>query len=200
MKCAAKIIFLLGGLISFDLSAETLTEYESVCKEIGFKPKTENYGDCVLELKKRVGSKNLSQQLKRNSNVSNKEKGDGGADDATCQKYGFEPSTQNYAECRLKIDMVRKQIELQQDQFNTQMELYRKQEADIEDQQSRRFWAGVAGIGFGMMRGSTPVDSYRQSIGLPPAPPAVQNYTITMPNGRTTNCSYMTNTRSMNCF
>lgn len=40
-----------------ELFAEDLSSYEKTCSEIGFKPKTPDYGDCVLELRSRETKK-----------------------------------------------------------------------------------------------------------------------------------------------
>ena len=44
--------------------ADPMDDYKSTCKDIGFKPGTEKFGDCVLELKKKdvqVQTDNASQ-------------------------------------------------------------------------------------------------------------------------------------------
>jgi len=201
MKLAKGLSFVITLLLFVSKAFAGILEHEQTCKDIGFKIKTEKFGECVLELNKREAA-NEAKVLPHRQQIPaiSKTMGDGSYDDVTCQKYGFEPNTQSYAECRLKLDTAKNQIELQQAQFNAQMAAYQKQKEEIEDQQSRRFWAGVAGMGFGMMGGQSPGDSYRQSIGLPPTPPPVQNYTITMPNGRTSTCSYITSARAINCF
>lgn len=47
-----KLILLLLALPLICL-ADDLDEYKSTCKDIGFKPGTEKFGDCVLKLKKK---------------------------------------------------------------------------------------------------------------------------------------------------
>lgn len=44
------LLFLIFPLFSF---ADNLDDYKSTCKDIGFKPGTEKYWDCVLKLKKK---------------------------------------------------------------------------------------------------------------------------------------------------
>ena len=211
MKFATLTLIFLGIFLLNNAKAASIESYEQSCKDMGFKSKTEKFGGCVLELRKRDLANN---QEKRNNSTSNtqkasKYKGDGSPDDVTCQKFGFEPSSTPYSQCRLQLDTAKRQLEAQQAQFNVQQEQYQMQKAeydakvaDYKDRQDRKFWAGVAGMGFGMMEGKTPNDAYRQSLGFPPiapAAPAFQNYSITMPGGRTANCTYTTVTRSMNC-
>ena len=47
-----KLILLLLALPLICL-ADDLDDYKSTCKDIGFKPGTEKFGDCVLKLKKK---------------------------------------------------------------------------------------------------------------------------------------------------
>ena len=47
-----KLILLLFALPLICL-ADDLDDYKSTCKDIGFKPGTEKFGDCVLKLKKK---------------------------------------------------------------------------------------------------------------------------------------------------
>ena len=51
-----KIIMVLMFAFFFNshsVYADELEQYRNICKEIGFKPKTPDYGDCVLELRSR---------------------------------------------------------------------------------------------------------------------------------------------------
>ena len=66
-----KILMLLA-LFNLNLAfADEFEQYGNTCKEIGFKPKTPDYGDCVLELRKR--DLNKAQKQKSNSGGSKKD-------------------------------------------------------------------------------------------------------------------------------
>ncbi len=189
------------------------TRHDKTCRSYGAAVGTQAYVMCRIELAKNEKSLPVVAQLNEadiNSiQGSSKDKGDGSSDDVTCQKFGFKPSSTSYSQCRLQLDTAKRQLEVQQAQFNLQQEQYQSQKAEYDakvarykDQQDTEFWVGIAGMGFGMMEGKTPLDAYRQSLGLPPIAPAVpafENYSITMPGGRTANCTYTTVTRSMNC-
>ena len=58
------ILFLL--LLPSICFADILDDYKSTCKDIGFKPGTEKFGDCVLKLKKKDNQlqSDNSEQLK----------------------------------------------------------------------------------------------------------------------------------------
>ncbi len=48
------ILFLFPILAQADLS-----EYKRTCKDIGYKPKTEDFGSCVLKLKKSMSKEQM---------------------------------------------------------------------------------------------------------------------------------------------
>ena len=183
---------------------------DKTCRSYGAAVGSQAYVICRIELAKNEKFSPGTVQLNEaDTKGSSKDNGDGSVDDATCQKFGFKPSSNPYSQCRLQLDTVQKQLELQLAQLNLQKEEYQKQKDEYDaklaaynDKQDRDFWLGIAGMGFGMMEGKTPLDAYRQSLGLPPiAPtvPAFQNYSITMPGGRSVDCTYTTVTRSMDC-
>jgi hypothetical protein len=63
-----KYLLLTVFLFSTQLFAEDLSSFEKTCTEIGFKPKTPDYGDCVLELR----SRELKKVNKAKSQRANK--------------------------------------------------------------------------------------------------------------------------------
>ena len=96
---------LCGNVYALDTSTE-----EKTCSEIGFKRKTEAFGNCVLELVQRKGGQvnRQSSQTVSQSPLSND------PDDATCRKYGFRAGTNEYAQCRQQIDQARQDSQRQQ--------------------------------------------------------------------------------------
>lgn len=73
MKTKLLIIFLFMPI----LAQANLTEYMKVCEEIGFKPKTEDFGNCVLKLEKKFKNElqsSPSSDLKKDSGMKKKAK------------------------------------------------------------------------------------------------------------------------------
>ena len=132
-------------------------------------------------------------------------KGDGSEDDLLCQKFGFKFSTQPYSECRLKIEIAKKQNEQaeriyaqQKKQFELEQQRYQEEVAAYEKEKERRKGAAMMQFGLALMGGQSPrasenfANAGRSALGLPPiapAQPTFQNFTITSPNGRITNCN-----------
>jgi hypothetical protein len=162
-----------------------LAQYESLCADIGFKAKTEAFGQCVLELvdKNKVSSNPLSQ------------------DEQLCRSYGFKQNTSGFSECKLKLDLAKKQSLELQDRYNREKAEYDRQVAAIEKEKERQRGMRQLELGLRMMGGQRPIDAVNSiGTGMPIAPsrPSPINQTITMPNGRMINCTTLgTNT---NCF
>ena len=62
-----KKIILLLLILPLICLADNLDDYKSTCKDIGFKPGTEKFGDCVLKLKK----KDVQAQVDRKEDPQN---------------------------------------------------------------------------------------------------------------------------------
>ena len=123
--------------------------------------------------------------------------GDGSADDFVCKKYGFRPNTQAYANCRLQIDVAKREMQQQQAQYMAQQQQF---EAAQETARERRQNEFLLGMGLRMMGGQSPAGAYvDQSVGAPmyqPPPPSTRTYSF--PNGRMMTCT--TNGSVTNCF
>jgi hypothetical protein len=181
MKIDKNIIYsiLILSLAPHVAVAMDTSVQEKICIDIGFKPKTEKFGSCVIEL------------ISRNKNEQQVTAGDGTQDDLTCQSYGFKPATVNYSECRMKIDTAKKQIDSENARFNAEMAAYEEQRKKIEAQRRRQQSLKTMQMGLGLMSGDLRLEDIgRSSIGLPPKPrPTMQNQTIIMPGGRIVNCT-----------
>lgn len=196
--------------------AKDLDEYGAECKDIGFKPKTPAYGDCVLELRKRYGGSNSSSTVKNTPSPSvntSGSQGDGSSEDGTCRQYGFNVGTEQYSQCRLQLNLAKRQFEAQQAQYDQQQRQYQEQRSQYESQVAAQEKAKekeknmkLMELGFRMMGGQSVTDASMATAGMQPisprapARPVFENYSITMPGGRTTNCTYNTTMRSMNCM
>jgi hypothetical protein len=144
-----------------------LGKYEEQCADIGFKKKTQAFGECVLELKSRGESAAVNNQ------------GNGAVDHATCIRYGFRTSTSEYAQCRMQIDLARSQAQEQQAQYERQF---------AEQQRAKERARGEAALllGLGMMAGQprAPVMNGFNNFTPPPI-----NRIYNLPGGKFMTCN-----------
>lgn len=122
MKIIYASLLTLLLFITLSSNAKDLDAYGADCKEIGFKPKTPAYGDCVLELKRRDKTQST------NTSVGTV-RGDGTPDDSQCISYGSKPGTESYALCRQKLDQNRKLQADQERRYQEQLQTQQRQEA-----------------------------------------------------------------------
>lgn len=158
------------------------------CAELGFKPKTEKFGSCVLELRKRTQA-TPSDPVHTQQNLVQappivKPKGDGSDDDVTCQRYGFTPQTDNYGQCRMQIDNARREMQVQQARYSEQQKQY---DTEVERQRAlkqQEFWLR---FGNGEKASEAYINTWGNGVKKPSPPPTTQ--IITMPNGRSLSCT-----------
>ena len=128
--------------------------------------------------------------------------GDGSADDLLCKKYGFKPSTQGYASCRMQIDMAKQELQRQRAIYEEQQRQYQAaQEAAQEAARKRRQSDFMIGMGLRMMGGqNASAAAIDQAVGAPMAVPSMPSPTrvYTLPNGTTMTCT--TTGSHTNCF
>lgn len=171
--------FLFANIaFSFDTSNE-----EKTCVDIGFKLKTESFGNCVLELLERNSS----------SNTQSKQAPITSPDDATCRQYGFKLSSSEYASCRLQIDQARQDAQRQQANFQQQQRQYETQLKAQRDQQDRAAWFEIYKEGRGMMSGG----NLNYPAPIPPVAPQ-NNRWYNLPGGKSLYCT--TSGTVTNCF
>ncbi len=164
-----KIIFFVW-LSSGSCHALDLSFFERQCEDIGFKRKTSDFGECVLELRSRSSATEKPKSI---------EQGDGSAEHLTCVKYGFTPGHSDYAQCRLQIDLAKKQAIEQQRLYEAQVSAQKKAR-DRAQAESLLF------MGLGMMSGRPPGSGYGNTQQIQ-APPTTRIYTL--PGGKTMHCS-----------
>ena len=180
--------------------ADGFETYESSCKEIGFKPKTPDFGDCVLELRKRDLSKKTIKVPQTSTSRPS----------STKDTYSA-PAQNNNAEFEAQANEHFRQ---QQALYDQQMALYQKQQADYEAQKvaierakEERRNMKLMELGLRMAGGQSIQDASMATAGMQPLPtprpPSMQmqeNYRITTPNGGLVNCRYDPNIRSATCY
>jgi hypothetical protein len=212
IKIALAGIFLLSGVASFS----GISDYETTCSELGFKKRTAAYGECVLELDQRsktVKAQPIEQPKLSQEQVSSSQ-GDGTPEHKTCSRFGFATSTPAYSDCRLKIDIAKreqaqKQLAYEADQrrYQEEQRQYEAKVAEYERQKEIQKSLALMRFGLSLMGGTSPnasenfANAGRASLGMAPVQPTrpqVQNFTITNPAGRMTNCNVIGN--NINCF
>ena len=127
--------------------------------------------------------------------------GDGSEDDLLCKKYGLKPLTNGYAECRMRLDLAKRESLAAQEKYAQEKAAYDKQVEAIQNERKRQQAMKQLELGLRMMGGQSPINAVN-SLGtntpIAPSMPSPINQTITMPNGRMVNC---TTVGSMtNCF
>lgn len=200
-----------------------LTLHEATCAELGFKKRTPAYGECVLELDQRQKNAKVAvekqEQVRRQENINREseitnqqfqQRGDGSVEHQTCSRFGFIVGTPSYSDCRLKIDIAKREqaqkqasYEAEQKRYQEEQRRYEAQVAEYEKERERQKGAALMRFGLALMGGTSPhasenfANAGRQSLGLPPVAPSrptFQNFTITGPDRRMTNCNVFGNT------
>jgi hypothetical protein len=173
---------------------------EAICKDIGFKARTEAFGRCVLKLINRAGP-SAQPNPKSASALA--------PDEQTCSKYGFKPRTQPFAQCLMQLDQAKQEAQIAQQQYEMQVAQYQQQVANYQGQQEaikkereRRKWEMLARLGAGMANSRSPslLGAFNEGLAaangvqidrpVAPPPPPSQNYTLRLPNGNQVYCSY----------
>ena len=161
---------------------DTSTE-ENICKEIGFKQRTEKFANCVLELHDRKTSEASSS---RPENASAAEDGQ------ICRKYGFKPGSNGYSECLMKIDMARLDALKDRERYERELAVYNQQLAENKRERDRQRALKQLELGLRMMGGQS-IGEAARSVGtgapIMPPRPAIQNQTITLPGARSIHCT-----------
>lgn len=164
------------AFIAFSLSqavfALDLSTYENQCADIGFKPKTQPFGECVLELRERerVGVRLPIRAVTQ---------GDGSPDHSTCNRYGFIAGTNEYAQCRMQIDVARAQAQEQQRNYEIQAAEQRRARDKAQGE-------AMLMLGLGMMGGGRPSVKPQPTL-EPPSPTRMYN----LPGGKFMTCRTM---------
>jgi hypothetical protein len=146
--------------------------------------------------------------------LTNVGQGDGSEDDKLCQKFGFQVLSDQYAQCRLKVDVAKREAqdrqrayELAKRRYDEEVARYEQQKAEIERERERRKGEALMRFGLALMGGTSPhasenfANAGRQMLGMPPVEPPrprIENFTITNPGGRMINCTAIGN--NVNCF
>lgn len=155
----------------------TATE-EATCLKIGFKSKTEAFGNCVLEL---LGRK------KAESSPSNE-------DERLCVGYGFKMGSENFASCKLQMVQARWQASQQQIQYEEQKRQYDAQMEFARNKARQESARRNLDMSLRLLNGQSPTEALLGAgSGVPIAPKAPLPQTIILPGGRAVTCVTQTN-------
>ena len=171
--------------------ADPFYDFKAQCRNLGFKPNTEKFGTCVLELSRR--------QPREETPVV--QSGDGSPDDTTCRGYGFSVGTSGYSNCRMTLDNARRSYELELRAYESAKAEYQRRaveaEAEARRAQSQRqseygfcVAACSAQSGATLLSCAARCGSRSAGVAYDPGVPPVP------PSGRTT---YLINGRIVNC-
>jgi hypothetical protein len=182
--------------MSFKSFAKDMNDAEKTCSDLGFKPRTEPYADCVVELYSRdrkASRKSIEQP----------------SDEMACKSFGFKPGTEAFSNCRLQIETARRQeaqkqaqFELEQRKYEQELLEYQQRMLAYENERKRRQGDAMMRFGLGLMSGTSPYASEnfgnagRAALGIPPARPAqpgMEHFLINTPGGGMTSCHVIGN-------
>ena len=179
---------ILAILLLFPILAQAdLSEYKRTCKDIGYKPKTEDFGSCVLKLKKKYEQRTNTSRANTASNNTEYE----------------ELASKHFAAIKRQNNMVERQ-------YQNQLRMYEAQQRRIEEEETRRRKAkGLKQLELGlrMLSGQSIGNASREMSGLQPLPEPnrpnyqpFERYQINLPNGSFMTCNYNTTFKKANCF
>jgi hypothetical protein len=196
------MILMVIVLLSLNLVyADEFEQYGNTCKEIGFKPKTPDYGDCVLELRKR--DLNKAQKQKSNSGGSNKDY------EARAAKYFQQQEEQYQRQIELdNINASRQQAEYEsrKAEYDQQKAAYDSRLAEAAREKERQKGLKLLELGLRMSSGQSVRDAAMATAGMQPLPPTAptglqrhENFRVTNGQGDFANCTYDPNTKTATC-
>lgn len=199
MKLITSFLFLLLSIPT--VWADDLDTYKATCKEIGFKPKTPAFGDCVLELRKRGQTGSPQVQQTSPSQVTSQAKSKESYEEQATEF--FRKQEQEYQR-RADEDYARRTAE-----YERQKTDYDARVAALEREKERQKGLKLMELGLRMGAGQSARDASMATAGMAPMPPSppsnnsfrpMENYRITSPSGNSVNCRYDPNVRRAVCY
>jgi len=176
----------LNNGLSKNVAADTdifnLTYFEAECQRIGFAPKTEKFGECVMDLyKRRVPTDNQKSSQSPSTQSASKDKFV-----LECTKMGFREGTPDSSNCALSL----RRHDAEMNIYQQQQQIYERQVDQAE--KANRLAATqrlleIANQGFGMASGNSFTPSLRNISPLPAPPGPLQ---FVSPRGNRYTCSY----------
>jgi hypothetical protein len=159
------------------------TNEENTCLKVGFKIKTEAFGNCVLELLSRKNDESLTLN----------------EDEHLCVSYGFRMGSENFASCRLQMAQARWQASQQQIQYEEQKKQYENQMEFARNKARQENARRTLDLSLRLLNGQSPTDALLGAgSGVPIAPKLPPPQTIILPGGRLITCDSQINVTT--CF
>jgi hypothetical protein len=182
MRAATSLLSIFLFLISASSARAELAPMKEQCEALGYRPKTEKFGDCVMELYSRSVSRPSPSSTRGLS-----------AEAHQCIQMGFKLDTSEMGACQIQL----KQLAIQQNQFETQRRAYDQQMSAAQKQRDfdqAQALFGIANQSLGIAGGG------RQDTAIPPGayrgvlPPPVPPLRVIPPSGSPFICSYQGST------
>jgi hypothetical protein len=151
---------------------------ESECERIGYKPKTEKYAECVIELYSRTKKRNVIIEIPKNLSQEGKQ----------CIEIGYVYNSAEFSNCQIQLRQLASQEQHyreQQASYNQQLQLQQKQQNLYEAE----ILLGIANSAFNYGANTRPNPVI---INQPPrtlSPPSPLR--LRLPSGNNVNCSYV---------
>jgi hypothetical protein len=184
MRYLLILSLVLPAIAQGQTSPLDLTALEVECQRIGFAPKTEKFGECVLELHKRAAPRRTDSSVQAAS-LS------GGIADkfvTECTKMGFKEGTPDSSNCALSLKRHDAEMALYQQQLQIHQRQVDQAEKANRLAAAQRFFE-MANQGFAMAAGDSSVSAWsRGRNATPPPPPAPIQFMS--PSGDRYTCTY----------
>ena len=201
-----KFLFIILVLVSFNSFAD-LDDYKFTCEQIGFKVQSEDFGECVLELRKKDKVKQKANDTARKkANDTARKAAQQRANDSQRQRAQRE---QAIAQANAHFARIQTQNAAIQRQYQAEVAAYRKDLADARkqaaDEKRRDRGLKLLELGLGIASGKYEgrgINSAYSSRPLP-APPSINPYSryrLTFPDNSYMDCDYNSRTRNADCF
>lgn len=151
---------------------------ESECERIGYKPKTEKYAECVIELYSRTKKRNVITEIPQNLSQEGKQ----------CIEIGYVYNSAEFSNCQIQL----RQLASQEQHYRTQQETY-NQQLQLQQKQQNLYEAeilfGIADRAFNYGANTRPnaVIINQPPRTLSPPPPL----RLRLPSGNNVNCRYV---------
>jgi len=217
-----KFLFIILVLVSFNSFAD-LDDYKFTCEQIGFKVQSEDFGECVLELRKKdkvkqkandTARKKANDTARKKANDTARKAAQQRANDSQRQRANDSQRQraqreQAIAQANAHFARIQTQNAAIQRQYQAEVAAYRKDLADARkqaaDEKRRDRGLKLLELGLGIASGKYEgrgINSAYSSRPLP-APPSINPYSryrLTFPDNSYMDCDYNSRTRNADCF
>lgn len=121
----AALVLSLSSESPISAGVRDTSSEEATCKDIGFRPKTAAYGDCVLKLVARSAAAAVPLS----------------PDEQACHNYGFKRGTTQFSQCVMQQEGQRRYAQQQQQQIaiqQQQLAIQQQQQQALAEAERRR--------------------------------------------------------------